>query len=68
MHAISNKGGKIVSCTTDWFITDQSDLESNLLKSSSSLPLLNVYRKTRKELSGKSKSLELKHYGIGIML
>lgn len=67
MHAISNQGGKIVSCTTDGFITDLSDLESNLLNNSSSLPLLNVYQKTRAELSGKSESLELKHDGIGLM-
>jgi hypothetical protein len=67
MHKISTQGGKIVSCTTDGFITDISDLESKLLKDSTSLPLLTAYQKTRQELSGKSTSLELKHEGTGLM-
>lgn len=66
-------GGKVVSVTTDGFITDKKDLESLILGiapqsgDALKLSLLKEYRKTRKLLSGEAESLELKHEGIGIM-
>lgn len=66
-------GGKVVSVTTDGFITDVSDLESLILnlpqKSEESLKmsLLKEYRKIRELLSGEPLSLELKHQGVGLM-
>lgn len=70
MHNISLLNGKIVSSTTDGFITDIDDLENKLLK----LPekhtiLLNLFRDIRSELSDKpgSSTLEIKSEGLGII-
>jgi hypothetical protein len=56
-------GGKIVSVTTDGFITNLKNLEDNILTStdSSKLSLLREYRKMREILSGDPSALELKH-------
>lgn len=56
-------GGRVVSVTTDGFITDLDNLESNILNSANSdqLSLLREYRKMREILSGDSNALELKH-------
>jgi hypothetical protein len=57
--------GKIVSVTTDGFITDIPDLE-NIMKrkmKKSNIFLLNECIKIRKELSGKDDALELKNSG-----
>jgi hypothetical protein len=70
LHNIQKLGGKIVSVTTDGFITDLDDLENKLL----SLPkedtvLLTKYRALRGELTdGKSnEALEIKSHGCGII-
>lgn len=65
MHYVSNKGGKIVSVTTDGFITDYADLLS-YEPDDSYFSLYSEYCKTRKELSGKSIGLEEKNKGLGI--
>jgi hypothetical protein len=67
MHKISTMGGKVVSCTTDGFITNLSNLESELLKVSNALPLFTAYRTIRSHLSGDPTALELKHEGTGLM-
>ena len=61
-------GGKVVSVTTDGFITDVKDLENKLLNlNSSEIPLFSKYREIRETLSGSSTSLEIKHSGKGII-
>jgi hypothetical protein len=67
MQKISTLGGKVVSCTTDGFITNISNLEAKLLKVSTELPLFTAYKKIRDELSGDPSCLELKHEGTGLM-
>lgn len=63
LQAIHDVGGKVVSVTTDGFITDIEDLE---LKISNRL-LLSKYKEIRSELSGDSTGLELKSSGVGVM-
>jgi hypothetical protein len=54
-------GGKVVSVTTDGFITDVKNLEEKLLNLNAiETPLFRSYIKLREQLSGKSESLELK--------
>lgn len=65
---IHKLGGKIVSVTTDGFITDLDNLEEKILSDcSNSCNLLKEYRKIRKILSGDPTGLELKHSGKGII-
>lgn len=63
MHSIHSLGGKVVSVTTDGFITDVVDLE---LKMAGSY-LLSNYKVIRNDLSGNDQGLELKSEGIGVM-
>lgn len=68
LHNIHKLGGKIVSVTTDGFITDLENLEEKLL----SLPvdettLLRKYRNIRLELSNNPSALEIKSDGKGII-
>lgn len=63
MHAIEKMGGKVVSVTTDGFITTVKDLEQILTGY-----LLRSYQKIRDELSGDPTSLELKTSGKGVMV
>ena len=68
LHNIHKLGGKVVSVTTDGFITDLPNLESKLLSlKEKEIPLFLQYRKLRLELSGKAESLEIKHSGKGII-
>lgn len=54
-------GGKVVSVTTDGFITDVIDLETELMNLPiEKRPLFTKYRGLRNDLSGNSTSLELK--------
>jgi hypothetical protein len=56
------KGGKVVSVTTDGFITDITDMESKLLAlKPNKIPLLLLYRDLRYDLSESKDSLEVKH-------
>ena len=63
LHGIQLKKGKVVSVTTDGFITDLKDLE-DLLKDNF---LMSEYRNIRKDLSGDVTGLETKHEGKGII-
>lgn len=63
LHSVQLNNGKVVSVTTDGFITNLSDLES-LLKDNL---LITEFRKMRFNLSGNSEGLELKHSGKGII-
>jgi hypothetical protein len=63
LHSIHSLGGKVVSVTTDGFITDVVDLE---LKMAGSY-LLSNYKVIRNDLSGNDQGLELKSEGIGVM-
>jgi hypothetical protein len=71
LQNIDELSGKIVSVTTDGFITDIENLEErinhlgkqNLLKN----PLLKMYSAIRETLSGESLSLEGKHQGRGMI-
>ena len=66
LHFLSEKGGRVVSVTTDGFITDIPDLE-NILNTFTGYSLYNEYCKTRFELSNSSTGLELKKSGEGIV-
>lgn len=68
LHNIQKLGGKIVSVTTDGFITDVVNLEQKLLQ----LPiedcfLLKKYRTLRTDLSGVADALEIKSGGKGVI-
>lgn len=68
LHNIQTLGGRVVSVTTDGFITDIKDLETKLLK----LPrektvLLRRYKELRDKLSGNSEALEIKSNGKGVV-
>ena len=68
LHNIHKLGGRVVSVTTDGFITDLVDLENKLL----TLPeedtiLFTKYRNLRFELANESNALEVKSSGRGIL-
>lgn len=75
LHNVDDLGYKVVSVTTDGFITDAPDLESCILNKankasenpSEALSLLKEYRKMREILSGDPMGLELKTQGKNIM-
>lgn len=70
LHNINVLGGKIVSVTTDGFITDIKDLEDVLLNSKNknvSKTFLNLYRETREFLCGDPQALELKNSVKGLL-
>lgn len=69
IHNISLLPGKVVSVTTDGFITDIEHLEEKLLTlPEKDRPLLTKYRELRIELGGKGENaLELKKSGKGII-
>jgi hypothetical protein len=64
LHSIHQLGGKIVSVTTDGFITDIIDLESKL-----NGVLFSVFKNLRRDISGDPNALglELKHSGVGVI-
>jgi hypothetical protein len=68
LHNISKLGGKVVSVTTDGFITDLKDLEGRLLTlPESEIPLFLLYRELRYNLSSVKEALEVKSSGSGII-
>jgi hypothetical protein len=68
LHNIDKLGGKVVSVTTDGFITNIKDLENKLLSlKPSEIPLFTKYREIRETLSGNSTALEIKHSGKGVI-
>ena len=67
LHNIEKLNGKVVSVTTDGFITDIENLENKLLSLKKDITFFNMYRKFRNELSDNPAALELKNDGIGII-
>jgi hypothetical protein len=63
LHSIGVQGGKVVSVTTDGFITDIDELEGQI----SNNYLLQEYKKIRYELSNDNTALEMKSKGLGII-
>jgi hypothetical protein len=60
--------GKVVSVTTDGFITNVENLETKLLElPMSETFLLRKYRDLRTDLSGVSDGLEIKSGGKGVI-
>jgi hypothetical protein len=54
-------GGRVISVTTDGFLTDVSNLEEAVLKNNNKTSvLLRVYKSIREVLCNDSNSLELK--------
>ena len=68
LHAIQNLGGKVVSVTTDGFITDIHDLEGKIigLRNEDSF-LLSNFKMLREEISRDDTALEIKHDGKGVI-
>ena len=68
LHLTHELGGKIVSVTTDGFITDIADLELKMMElPKEKRPLLELFRKIRSKLSDSSEAYELKNSGSGII-
>lgn len=76
LHNINTLGGKIVSCTTDGFVTDIANLESKIVPDQNgqekkcadkNTVMLRYFQNIRKVLSGDGTALELKHEGLGII-
>lgn len=69
LHYIDKLGGKVVSVTTDGFITDIGNLEDKLLGLLGEKSLFKQYRLFRSVLTKdpNSNGLELKHDGSGII-
>lgn len=69
LHNIHKLGGRIVSVTTDGFITDIENLESRLIKELPEVDtlLLRKFKTIRFELANNNEALELKSCGKGIM-
>lgn len=61
-------GGKVLSATTDGFITNIDNLEEKIVKGEREgvlkAPLLKTYSEIREVLSGDNRSLEKKHSDI----
>ena len=69
LHNIHKLGGKVVSVTTDGFITNVKNLEDELLKlPTKETPLLQRYRMLTKQLDNdEARALEVKSGGKGIV-
>lgn len=66
--SVLQPAGKVVSVTTDGFITDVPNLEDELIANSkSNSNLLGFYKRMRDELSEDNKALEVKTEGKGII-
>lgn len=63
MHELQNLKGKVISVTTDGFITDIPDLESKL----EGRYLISSFSKLRDILSGDKMVYELKSFGAGVL-
>lgn len=68
LHSIHLLNGRVVSVTTDGFITDVKDLERNILElKGRSKSMIGEYKELRKDLLNDDTSLEVKKYGKGII-
>jgi hypothetical protein len=63
LQGIQDKNGKVVSVTTDGFITNLADLESLIHDGY----LLSCFKGIRSTLSGDDAGLELKNSGVGML-
>jgi hypothetical protein len=63
LHVIQKLNGKVVSVTTDGFISDIKDLENKM----ENYYLFSKYKELRFEISKNNESLEIKNEGIGII-
>jgi len=63
LNDVHNMGGKVISCTTDGFLTNIADLENHPFKGE----LAGMYKESRSLLTGSSKLLEVKHISKGVM-
>ena len=61
LNNINALEGRVISATTDGFLTDVEDLEEKLLVLSN-IDCLKLFREVRKELSGDVRALEVKHH------
>jgi len=66
LHNVHKLEGKIVSVTTDGFITNLEDLE-NLILEKCDCFIFKEFKKMRELLSGSDKGLEIKTNGVGII-
>jgi len=62
LNDVLNMGGKVISCTTDGFLTNIADLEEYPFKGE----LAGMYKESRKLLTGSSQLLEVKHTSKGV--
>lgn len=68
LHNIYLLKGKVISCTTDGFITDIEFLEEKMLKlPAENTILLRMFRTLRTEISGNPNALEIKNNGVGVV-
>ena len=69
LHAVQKLNGKVVSVTTDGFITDINDLEKGIIDvmNSDDSFLLSKFKELRGEISNDDTALEIKHEGKGII-
>lgn len=75
LHNISRLGGRVVSVTTDGFLTDLPNLEDGLLRLSDGNTLIKLYRELRKDImcdnssseNPNNRALELKKTSLGII-
>jgi len=68
LHSIHLLKGRIVSTTTDGFITDIEDLESKIINlKGRSKTLIGEYKKMRLDLLNDDTALEVKKSGKGII-
>ncbi|KAI0994217.1 hypothetical protein K3495_g13964, partial [Podosphaera aphanis] len=58
LHNISQLGGRVVSVTTDGFLTDLPNLEDDLLRLSEGNTLIKLYRELRKDIMSDNSSSE----------
>lgn len=69
LNNVNLLGGRVLSVTTDGFLTDVKDLEEELLKlPEERVTFLKSFRLLRKYLSGDPKALEIKHEENGGIL
>ena len=69
LQAVQKLNGKVVSVTTDGFITDINDLEKGIIDvmNSDDSFLLSKFKELRGEISNDDTALEIKHEGKGII-
>jgi hypothetical protein len=68
LHSIQLLKGRVVSVTTDGFITDIEDLENKIINlKGRGKTLIGEYKKMRKDLLNDDAALEVKKSGKGII-